>query len=215
MSILRVRVDRSGPLRVLFPMLILLACNATESSTRGGAMGGAKDSSIDGTRISSSTDSISQERVDHSGTHGKPEAPVVLDWQVPTEIELDTPFEVVVKMQPRRAADSLTISMVGMTGLAVLSDAQIRFEQVESGSTLVSTVELTASSAGILYLGVVARFEAGGRIEGRSFSIPIAVGEQQPARRKSADEAGRRDGIRSMPAVEEVHRSGRPPDGSE
>jgi hypothetical protein len=139
---------------------------------------------------------------------GKTAAPVMLKYDVPAKPEVCVPFEVNLTFLTRQAAESLTAEVSGMAGLAVTEGTAARFEPVDAGGRYSARVLARADASGIFYLGVVAKVVTKVQSEGRTFSIPVVVGNPAPVAKPApaTDAAG--EAIESMPATESNEKSG-------
>lgn len=135
---------------------------------------------------------------------GKPGAAVGLsyDLQGRPEVAQSVPLELV--FQPGVQVQALSAVITGMEGLALQGELQAGFEPVRAGEEYRHLITVTPQRTGVFYLTVVitALHEGSDSPQGRTFSIPLSVGEASVQRKSSPPEDAAGEAIESLPAQE-------------
>lgn len=134
---------------------------------------------------------------------GKTAAGVDLKYDVAAKPEPGQDFQIELVFLPRVAADALEVEVSPIPGLAIVSGATARFENVTADERYSTPVVARADGQGLYYLGVSARMATQVQAEARTFSVPIVVGAALAAAEKPApatDTSGQP--IQSTPAEE-------------
>jgi hypothetical protein len=135
---------------------------------------------------------------------GKTSAGVDLKYDVAAKPEPGQDFQIELVFLPRVAADALEVEVTPIPGIAIVSGATARFENVAAGERYAAPLVARAEGQGLYYLGVVARMATKVQTEARTFSVPVVVGtvaaSQKPAPAPAQDASGQ--AIESLPAEE-------------
>jgi hypothetical protein len=133
---------------------------------------------------------------------GKTSAAVDLKFDVLSKPEPGQEFQVELVFLPRAAADQLDVEVTAIPGVAIVSGATARFENVTAGERYPAPVVARAEGPGLYYLGVSARMVSKVQSEARTFSVPVVVGAVAAAEKPApaTDAAGQ--AVESLPAAE-------------
>jgi hypothetical protein len=135
---------------------------------------------------------------------GKTGAAVELRYDMLAKPEVGRATQVEIALIPNVGVESLTATISGMDGVSVTGELQVSFSPVEQGKPYTHTFSLLPDRAGVYYLTVSVNSQMGGSSLGRTFSIPLVVGDvqtQQKARLEpNKDATGQ--AIESMKAEE-------------
>ena len=129
-------------------------------------------------------------------------APVDMQYDVLAKPALGQPFEVELTFTTRLPAEALDVELTEAPGLTVVGAKSARFQPVERGHVYTTKVLVQGDTAGIFYLGVMARMSTQVQTETRAFAVPIVIGNPPAAQKvnPTADASGQ--AIQSMPAQE-------------
>ncbi|NND80881.1 MAG: hypothetical protein HKN50_00490 [Gammaproteobacteria bacterium] len=126
--------------------------------------------------------------------HGKPGAPVVIEYSVPKQFQIGNSATVELRFQSATAAGLAMVSLHTGDGLNLLQDASFEFTLNQQQQPL--SVAIEAVTNGRHYLNILVReFDENGKaLLGRSFSVPIQVGQPQekPQTKQKVAEDGER-----------------------
>lgn len=136
---------------------------------------------------------------------GKPGAAVELRYEFAARPQVGHPVEVQLAFIPGAGVDSLTATITGMEGLTLAGQLAPSSTDVQSGTPFVHTFSLMAEHEGVFYVTVAVITQMGGASVGRSFSIPLIVGESQKQQKAAAQPATDATGeiVQPMPAQEQ------------
>lgn len=133
---------------------------------------------------------------------GKPGAAVELRYEMLSKPAVGTPTEVQIALVPNAGVDSLTATISGMEGVTVSGDLEPSFSPVEQGKPYTHTFSLLPNRAGVYYLTVSVNSQMGGTSMGRTFSIPLVVGDVQAQQKSPPPKDATGQAIQSMKAEE-------------
>lgn len=133
---------------------------------------------------------------------GKTGAAVDLRYEMLSRPAVGTPTQVQIVLIPNAGIESLTATISGMDGLTVSGDLQPSFTQVEQGKPYSHTFSMLPGRAGVYYLTVSVNSQIGGSSMGRTFSIPLVVGNVQPQQKPEPPKDATGQPIQSMKAEE-------------
>lgn len=135
---------------------------------------------------------------------GKPGAAVELRYDMLAKPEVGKPMEVEIALIPTTQVEAVTATIGGMDGITVSGQLEIRFSPVEPGKPYKHTFTLLPDRPGVYYLTVAVNSQIGGTSMGRTFSIPLVVGDVQTQQKAQAQPAKDATGqpIESMKAEE-------------
>jgi hypothetical protein len=125
---------------------------------------------------------------------GKTSAPVDMKYDMLAKPALGQPFEVELVFDPRRAADTLEIEITDAPGLVLVGEKTAKFGPVEAGQSYTAKVLVKGDSAGLYYIGVLAKMSTQVQTESRAFAVPVVIGDpaagQKPAAAAVLDSEG-------------------------
>lgn len=118
---------------------------------------------------------------------GKPGAPVTIDFEVPRDIIVGNLIDVNLTFRSTTPAGRLTVNLNTSDGLTLLSEARQYFDL--AASTMTAVVRLQTERDGLYYLHViVAETDANENpLLGRSFAVPIQIGDAPPEMKTSGE----------------------------
>ena len=104
----------------------------------------------------------------------------------------------------RAGVDALNATISGMEGITLAGQLTPSYDQVEAGKAYKNTFSLLPDRTGVYYLTVSVSTQIGGVTMGRTFSIPLVVGDLQSQQKAVANPAKDASGqaIESMKAAE-------------
>ena len=111
--------------------------------------------------------------------NGKPGAAVELRYEMLAKPEVGKVTQLELAFIPSASVQGLTATIGGMEGLTVSGDLEVSFPQVEQGKPYTHKVSLLPDRAGVYYLTVSVNSQMSGTSMGRTFSIPLVVGDVQ------------------------------------
>ena len=132
----------------------------------------------------------------------KTTAPVDMQYDLLAKPELSQPFEVELAFTTRLPAEALEIEVTEAPGLTVVGEKTARFEAVESGQVYTTKVLVQGDTAGLYYLGVMAKMSTQVQTETRAFAVPIVIGSPPAAQKANPPKDASGQAIQSMPAKE-------------
>jgi hypothetical protein len=110
-------------------------------------------------------------------TQGKSQVPVELKFDVLQRPAMGKALEIAIALMPQISAEQATIRVMGSDGLEVPPDQrQIDIASVEAAEVYRSTVSVTPTADGVLFLGFTVTLNHDEITESRTFAIPIIVG---------------------------------------
>jgi hypothetical protein len=112
-------------------------------------------------------------------------AAVDIKYEFLAKPAVGTPTEVEVAFIPNVGVDAMDATISGMEGLTLAGDLTASFAKVESGKPYTHTVSLLPDRMGVFYITVAVNTQIGGSTLGKTFSIPLVVGNP-PAQKKAA-----------------------------
>jgi hypothetical protein len=137
---------------------------------------------------------------------GKPGAAVNIRYDFAGKPAAGTPTELDVALIPSVGVDSMEATLAGMDGITLSGNLKVSFNAVESGKPYHHKLTVLPDRSGMFYITVSVSTQIAGSTVGRTFSIPLVVG-QPIAKQKAApakDEKGQ--AIEVMPAQETTRR---------
>ena len=136
--------------------------------------------------------------------NGKPGAAVDLRYDILAKPEVGKATEVEVAFIPSAGVDALNATISGMEGITLAGQLTPSYDQVEAGKAYKNTFSLLPDRTGVYYLTVSVSTQMGGVTLGRTFSIPLVVGDLQSQQKAVANPAKDASGqaIESMKAEE-------------
>ena len=124
----------------------------------------------------------------------KPGANVELKYEFASKPEPGVATEVKLAIIAGGSADRLTYKITGMEGLTLAGPLEGSVEQPTRGQIIDHTFSLLPDRTGIYYATVTVMTETAGSQMGRTFSVPLLVGDieaaQKPAVRPQTDAKG-------------------------
>ena len=137
---------------------------------------------------------------------GKPGAAVNIRYEFAGKPAPGTPTELDVALIPSVGVDAMDATLAGMDGITLSGNLQASFNEVESGKPYHHKLTVLPDRTGMFYITVSVSTKIAGSTVGRTFSIPLVVG--QPVAQQKAtpvkDEKG--EAIEPMPAQETTRR---------
>ena len=143
-----------------------------------------------------------QSRLADAVVDSKTTAPVDMQYDLLAKPVLGQPFEVELTFTTRLPAQALDIELTEAPGLTVVGAKTARFEPVESGQVYTTKVLVQGDTAGIFYLGVMARMSTQVQTETRAFAVPVVIGSPPAAQKANPATDASGQAIQSMPAQE-------------
>lgn len=137
---------------------------------------------------------------------GKPGAAVNIRYDFAGKPAAGTPTELDVAFIPSVGVDAMEATLAGMEGITLSGNLKASFTAVESGKPYHHKVSVLPDRSGMFYITVSVSTQIAGSTVGRTFSIPLVVG-QPVAQQKAApakDEKG--EAIEPMRAEETTSR---------
>jgi hypothetical protein len=135
---------------------------------------------------------------------GKPGANVDLKYDILSKPEPGVPSEVKLAIVNGVSADRLTYKISGMDGLTLAGTLEGSVDKPTKGQIIDHTFSLLPDKSGIYYATVTVMVENAGSQMGRTFSVPLLVGDvqatQKPAVAPQKDAKGQ--AIQPMKAEE-------------
>jgi hypothetical protein len=116
---------------------------------------------------------------------GKTGAAVDIKYEFLAKPAVGTPTEVEVAFIPNVGVDALDATISGMEGITLAGELTANFADVESGKPYTHRFSLLPDRMGVFYITVAVNTQIGGSALGKTFSIPLVVGNP-PAQRKPA-----------------------------
>ena len=116
--------------------------------------------------------------------NGKPGAAVEIKYEIMTKPEVGQPTDVEIALIPGAGVETIDATISGMEGVTVSGQLTANYSQVEAGRAYKHTFSLLPERNGVYYLTVAVSTKMGGASLGRTFSIPLAVGNS-PAQQKA------------------------------
>ena len=135
-------------------------------------------------------------------TGGKPGASVDLRYEMQSRPEVGKPTEVEIALIPNAGVESMDAKISGMDGVSVSGDLEVTFSPVEQGKPYTHTFTMLPERAGVYYLTVSVSSQIGGASMGRTFSIPLVVGQAQAQQKSQPPRDSTGQAIESMKAEE-------------
>lgn len=133
---------------------------------------------------------------------GKPGAAVDIRYEFLQKPVVGTPLTLEIALLPAAGVDAMEATISGMDGLTVSGDLSASFANVQVGEAYKHTVTVLPERSGVYYVTVSVSTQMRGQTLGRSFSVPLVVGDL-PARQKTAPaKEASGEAIRSLPAQE-------------
>jgi hypothetical protein len=132
----------------------------------------------------------------------KTTAPVDMQYELLAKPALGQPFEVELAFTTRLPAAALDIEVNEAPGLTVVGQKTARFEMVESGQVYTTKVLVQGDTAGLYYLGVMAKMSTQVQTETRVFAVPVVIGSPPAAQKANPPKDASGQAIQSMPAKE-------------
>jgi hypothetical protein len=117
--------------------------------------------------------------------NGKPGAAVEIRYDFVAKPALGKPVEVDVALIPSAGVESMDATVSGMDGIVLAGNLTAEFNEVEAGKPYEHSFSLLAERAGVFYITVSVNTKIGGSTLGRTFSIPLSVGDP-PVQAKAA-----------------------------
>jgi hypothetical protein len=135
---------------------------------------------------------------------GKPGAAVDVKYDIATKPEAGVATEVKLAIIPRTSAERMTYKIAGMEGLTVAGTLEVSVDKPEAGKVYEHAFSLLPDRTGIFYASVTVMLESAGSQMGRTFSVPLLVGETQASEKPTVPPATDATGqpIESMRAEE-------------
>lgn len=133
---------------------------------------------------------------------GKPGAAVNIRYEFAGKPSPGTPTELDVAFIPSVGVDSMEATLAGMDGITLSGDLQASFNAVEADKPYRHKLTVLPDRTGMFYVTVSVSTKIAGSTVGRTFSIPLVVG-QPVAQQKTTparDEKG--EAIEPMAAQE-------------
>lgn len=138
---------------------------------------------------------------------GKTAAAVDLKYDLAARPGVGQPFEMVLVMLPRIAADALEMQATGMSGLVVAGGGEAKFAPVVADERYATKVLVQVTEPGLYYIGVTVKLLNKLQTDARTFSVPVVVGElpavEKPAQAAAGASAGG-EAVEASKAVETV-----------
>jgi hypothetical protein len=107
---------------------------------------------------------------------GKSQLPVRLKFELKQRPVIGQPLDVDVAVMPQIDAGAADIQVTGGDGLTVAPGAkQVDLPAVEAGQVYRQTVTVTATTDGVLLLGLTVSFKHDEMTDSRAFSVPLIV----------------------------------------
>lgn len=132
----------------------------------------------------------------------KTTAPVDMQYDLLAKPALGQPFEVELAFTTRLPAETLDVEVTDAPGLTVVGEKTARFEAVESGQVYTTKVLVQGDTAGLYYLGVMAKMSTQVQTETRAFAVPVVIGSPPAAQKANPPKDASGQAIQSMPAKE-------------
>lgn len=137
-------------------------------------------------------------------TSGKPGADVDLKYDMLSKPQAGVPTEVKLAIINGAPSDRLTFRITGMEGLTLAGPLEGTVDKPTNGQIIDHSFSLLPDRTGIYYATVTVMKETAGSQMGRTFSVPLLVGDvegsQKPATAPAKDAKGQ--AIESMKAKE-------------
>jgi hypothetical protein len=114
---------------------------------------------------------------------GKPGAAVDIRYDFKAKPAIGTPVELEIAFVPSAPAETLEATLKGMEGLSLTGALTATFNNVERGKPYTHTVTVLPETSGVFYVSASVSMKTGETSMGRTFAIPLVVGEV-PAREK-------------------------------
>ena len=143
-----------------------------------------------------------QSRLAEAVVDSKTTAPVDMQYDLLAKPALGQPFEVELTFTTRLPAAALDIEVTEAPGLTVVGEKTARFEAVEGGQAYTTKVLVQGDTAGLYYLGVMAKMSTQVQTETRAFAVPIVMGSPPAAQKANPPKDASGQAIQSMPAKE-------------
>lgn len=143
-----------------------------------------------------------QSRLADAVVVSKSSAPVEMQYDLLAKPALGQPFEIELTFTTRLPAEALDIELTEAPGLTVVGAKSARFEPVERGRAYTTKVLVQGDTAGLFYLGVVAKMSTQVQTETRAFAVPVVIGTPPAAQKATPAEEASGQAIQSMPAQE-------------
>jgi hypothetical protein len=143
-----------------------------------------------------------QSRLAEAVVDSKTTAPVDLQYDLLAKPALGQPFEIELTFTTRLPAAALDIEVTEAPGLTVVGEKTARFEAVEGGQAYTTKVLVQGDTAGLYYLGVMAKMSTQVQTETRAFAVPIVIGSPPAAQKANPPKDASGQAIQSMPAKE-------------
>jgi hypothetical protein len=111
-----------------------------------------------------------------AAAQGKSQLPVRLKFELKERPVIGQPLDVDVAVMPQIDAGAAAIQVTGGDGLSVAPAAkQVDLSAVEAGQVYRQTVTVTATSDGVLLLGLTVSLKHDEMTDSKAFSIPLIV----------------------------------------
>lgn len=137
---------------------------------------------------------------------GKPHAPIEMTFQLPSKLKSGQAIEFTFSLMPTQNVESLSMQVRVDDGLVLKTQTQAGYGVMSKGAKADHVVKLVAQREGLFYVHVQASVKVAGKIQSRSFVIPLNVGDVDARKymKSSGNVTGDAGGERiiSMPAQE-------------
>lgn len=134
---------------------------------------------------------------------GKPGAAVQLRYDILGKPQVGEPVEIELALVPQADADTLSVHIGGMDGLALSGDLDPTTSAPKFQELVKYRFTATPAVEGVFYVTITANLEHNGSAMSRTFSVPMVVGaavQQKAAPAPKRDATGQV--IQSMPGQE-------------
>jgi len=133
---------------------------------------------------------------------GKPGAAVDIRYDFLARPAVGTPIPLKIVLVPNAGVSALEATISGMDGITLSGALSASFANVQAGQPYEHTVTVLPERSGVFYVTVSVGTRMGEQTLGRTFSVPLVVGNV-PARQKAAPaKDGSGEVIESLPARE-------------
>jgi hypothetical protein len=124
--------------------------------------------------------------------HGKPGAPISVEYQMPTILEVGQPFELTLRIDSSTDTGRLDLELSDEGEMKLLGPNRFQFDLSTQPHTVEVRVLLNTREGGYLNMSFMEYDEEGKRTAGRSLSLPLSANEAQM---KTVDEETRKEAI--------------------
>ncbi|HEX7114466.1 MAG TPA: hypothetical protein VF193_05005 [Steroidobacter sp.] len=115
---------------------------------------------------------------------GKPGAAVDIRYDFKAKPAIGTPVELEIAFVPSAPAETLEATLRGMEGLSLTGPLTATFNNVQRGEAYMHTITVLPQTSGVFYVSASVSMKTGDTSMGRTFAIPLVVGEV-PAQKKA------------------------------